>query len=129
MISFLRFCEKFIQFDSQAARGRGDAPSVAGADVMKKPSQVKTAMIGDLTSFSGNESVLLKSVKIPFIIKVKKINDLYTIIIKTKGDKKYMLLSKTGLGKRTQCEFSDKQDAQNAAQDLIYRISLVDLTR
>lgn len=129
MVSFLQFCEKFIQFDSQVARGRGDGPSVAGSDVMRKPSRVKTAMIGDLTSFSGNTSVMIRSVKIPFDVKIKKLDDLYKLIIRTKGDKKFVLVSNTKLGKRTQCEFNDRQEAINAANDLIYRISQVDLKR
>ena len=131
MISFNQYCEEFIQFDSQIAR-KGDGPSVSGASrngITQKPAQVSTAIIGDNTSFSGNNVYLVKNSDIPFDIKVKEINGLHSIIIRSKGDKKYVPLSKTKFSKRTECDFEDKEDAIKAARDLIFRISRVELPK
>jgi len=125
MLSFKQYCEEFRQFDSQVAR-KGNGPSVtAAADngIMSKPAQV----VGDNTSFSGNNTYLVKNTNIPFDVKIKKIKDLYNIVIKTNGDSKYILLSNTDLGKRTECTFTDRDEAIAAARDLIFRISRVDL--
>jgi hypothetical protein len=128
MISFKRFCEEFIHYDSQVAR-TGGGPSVSNAastGILRKPSQVSTPVVGDLTSFSGNNVYLVKNAKIPFELKLKEKDGMYSIIIRTKGDDKFIPLSRTEFSKQTECDFDDKDDAIQAVRDLIFRISQVE---
>jgi hypothetical protein len=128
MISFKRFCEEFIHYDSQVAR-KGHGPSVSNAastGVLRKPSQVSTPIIGDTTSFSGNNVYLVKNAKIPFELKLKEKDGMFSIIIRTKGDEKFMPLSRTEFSKHTECDFDDKDEAVSAVRDLIFRISRVE---
>jgi hypothetical protein len=128
MISFKRFCEEFIHYDSQVAR-TGGGPSVSGASVngiLQDGSQVPTAVVGDPTSFSGNNVYLVKNAKIPFELKLKEKDGMYSIIIRTKGDEKFIPLSRTEFGKQTECDYDDRDDAIRAVRDLIFRISRVE---
>jgi hypothetical protein len=128
MISFKRFCEEFIHYDSQVAR-TGGGPSVSNAastGILRKPSQVSTPVVGDLTSFYGNNVYLVKNAKIPFELKLKEKDGMYSIIIRTKGDDKFIPLSRTEFSKQTECDFDDKDDAIQAVRDLIFRISQVE---
>ena len=128
MISFKRFCEEFIHYDSQVAR-TGGGPSVsnaASAGILRKPSQVSTPVVGDLTSFSGNNAYLVQNAKIPFELKLKEKDGMFSIIIRTKGDDKFIPLSKTEFGKQTECDFDDKEEAIQSIRELIFRISQVE---
>jgi hypothetical protein len=128
MISFKRFCEEFIHYDSQVAR-TGGGPSVSNAastGILRKPSQVSTPVVGDLTSFSGNNVYLVKNAKIPFELKLKEKDGMFSIIIRTKGDDKFIPLSRTEFGKQTECDFDDKEEAIQAVRELIFRISQVE---
>ena len=128
MISFKRFCEEFIHYDSQVAR-TGGGPSVSNAastGILRKPSQVSTPVVGDLTSFSGNNVYLVKNAKIPFELKLKEKDGMYSIIICTKGDDKFIPLSRTEFSKQTECDFDDKEEAILAIRELIFRISQVE---
>jgi hypothetical protein len=128
MISFKRFCEEFIHYDSQVAR-TGGGPSVSNAastGILRKPSQVSTPVVGDLTSFSGNNVYLVKNAKIPFELKLKEKGGMFSIIIRTKGDEKFIPLSRTEFGKQTECDFDDKEEAIQAVRELIFRISQVE---
>lgn len=130
MITFKQYCEEFIYHDSQVAR-KGTGPTVSGATkngIMGLPAQVSTPIVGDNTSFSGNNVFMVKNANIPFDLKIKEIDGLFNIIIRTKGDDKFIPLSKTDLGKRTECSFEDKEEAIRAIRDLIFRISQVDIT-
>jgi hypothetical protein len=51
---------------------------------------------------------------------------MYSIIIRTKGDDKFIPLSRTEFSKQTECDFDDKDDAIQAVRDLIFRISQVE---
>jgi hypothetical protein len=128
MISFKRFCEEFIYHDSQVAR-TGGGPSVSNAastGILRKPSQVSTPVVGDLTSFSGNNVYLVQNAKIPFELKLKEEDGMFSIIIRTKGDDKFIPLSRTEFGKQTECDFDDKEEAIQAVRELIFRISQVE---
>ena len=128
MISFKRFCEEFIHYDSQVAR-TGGGPSVSNAastGILRKPSQVSTPVIGDLTSFSGNNVYLVKNAKIPFELKLKEKDGMFSIIIRTKGDDKFIPLSRTEFGKQAECDFDDKEEAIQAVRELIFKISQVE---
>ena len=128
MISFKRFCEEFIHHDSQVAR-TGGGPSVSNAastGILRKPSQVSTPVVGDLTSFSGNNVYLVQNAKIPFELKLKEEDGMFSIIIRTKGDDKFIPLSLTEFGKQTECDFDDKEEAIQAVRELIFRISQVE---
>jgi hypothetical protein len=128
MISFKRFCEEFIHYDSQVAR-TGGGPSVSNAastGILRKPSQVSTPVVGDLTSFSGNNVYLVQNAKIPFELKLKEKDGMFSIIIRTKGDEKFIPLSRTEFGKQTECDFDDKEEAIQAVRELIFRISQVE---
>jgi hypothetical protein len=128
MISFKRFCEEFIHYDSQVAR-TGGGPSVSNAastGILRKPSQVSTPVVGDLTSFSGNNVYLVQNAKIPFELKLKEKDGMFSIIIRTKGDDKFIPLSRTEFGKQTECDFDDKEEAIQAVRELIFRISQVE---
>lgn len=128
MISFKRFCEEFIHYDSQVAR-KGDGPSVSNAadtGIMRKPSQVSTPVVGDTTTFSGNNVYLVKNAKIPFELKISEKDGMYSIIIRTKGDDKFIPLSRTEFSKQTECDFDDRDEAERAVRDLIFRISQVE---
>jgi hypothetical protein len=128
MISFKRFCEEFIHHDSQVAR-TGGGPSVSNAastGILRKPSQVSTPVVGDLTSFSGNNVYLVQNAKIPFELKLKEEDGMFSIIIRTKGDDKFIPLSRTEFGKQTECDFDDKEEAIQAVRELIFRISQVE---
>jgi len=125
MISFKRFCEDFIHYDSQVAR-TGEGPSVSSADITRNASQVPTAVVGDPTSFSGNNVYLVKNAKIPFELKLKEKDGMYSIIICTKGDDKFIPLSRTEFSKQTECDFDDKEEAIQAIRELIFRISQVE---
>lgn len=131
MISFKRFCEEFIHYDSQVAR-TGGGPSVSNAastGILRKPSQVSAArppVVGDLTSFSGNNVYLVKNANIPFELKLKEKDGMYSIIIRTKGDDKFIPLARTEFSKQTECDFDDREEAIRAVRELIFRISRVE---
>jgi hypothetical protein len=128
MISFKRFCEEFIHYDSQVAR-TGGGPSVSNAastGILRKPSQVSTPVVGDLSSFSGNNVYLVKNAKIPFELKLKEKDGMFSIIIRTKGDEKFIPLARTEFGKQIECDFDNKEEAIQAVRELIFRISQVE---
>lgn len=131
MLSFKQYCEEFIQFDSQIAR-KGSGPSVSGAaknGITQKPAQVETAVIGDNTSFSGNNTYLVKNIDIPFKFGLKKKDGQYHIYIQSKGDTKFIPLNGTKFNERMDCSFDEKEDALSAIRDLKFRISQVDISK
>ena len=127
MISFKRFCEEFIHY------GAGGGPSVSNAastGILRKPSQVsakdRPPIAGDITPFSGNNVYLVKNANIPFELKLKEKDGMYSIIIRTKGDDKFIPLARTEFGKQTECDFDDREEAIRAVRELIFRISQVE---
>jgi len=128
MISFKRFCEDFIQHDSEISR-RGSGPSVTGASkngIMQRPSPVSVAALGDTTGFTGNNVYLIRNVKTPFDFKVEESDNGFNILIKFKRDSKYIPLKDTPFASRCDYNHTSKENAQAAIRDLKFKISQVE---